>query len=356
VLVSGLGQSVGDKSTPVGSRYHRLAVNESSNSAGRRPDVFIIGAAKSGTTSVYEWLKAHPDVYMSPSKEPRYFAPDLYAGHPHDFRYGVDEQRYLELFSGATTEKRLGEATPRYIYSTEAPGLIRDFQPDARIIALLRNPVEMIYSLHNQRVSEGVEDIVEFEDALAAEEERRAGRRGVPPLVSPLLTMYRDQGRFGQQLTRWMGVFGRERMHVILFEDLANEPAEAYARLLEFLDVDRTFRPESFAAHNLSWKPRSTRLRRVTQARPAKWLAYQAMPRLMGEGAARRLTRAFRYSPIYRRPKARAPLSAELRRRLEDEFAPDVQLVSEILGRDLLKLWFGRRAVEATVGGASRSG
>ncbi|CAN5567020.1 hypothetical protein BH23CHL7_BH23CHL7_11950 [soil metagenome] len=332
-------------------------MTEQQSKPRRRPDVFVIGAAKSGTTSVYEWLKAHPDVYMSPSKEPRYFAPDLYAGHPHDFQHGVDEERYLDLFAGATREKRLGEASPRYIYSTDAPRLIHEFQPQARIIALVRNPVEMIYSLHNQRVSEGIEDITDFEAALAAEEDRRAGRRGVPPLVSPRLALYRDQARFAEQLGRWLAAFSREQVHIILFDDLANEPAETYRDLLEFLDVDPAFKPASFAAQNLSWTPRSKRLRALTQARPAKWLAYQAMPRLMGQRASRRLTRAFRYSPIYRRPKPRSPLSPELRRQLEDELAPDVARLGEIVGRDLRKLWFGRRAADVpTVAAASEAG
>jgi hypothetical protein len=322
-------------------------VSDTSSRPRRRPDVFIIGAAKSGTTSVYDWLKAHPEVYMSPAKEPRYFAPDLYGGHPHDFRHGVDEQRYLDLFAGATTEKRLGEASPRYIYSTDAPRLIHDFQPDARIIAMVRNPVEMVYSLHNQRVSEGMEDIVDFQAALDAEEDRRAGRRGVPSLVNRKLALYRDQGRFGEQLERWLAVFERERLHVILFDDLANEPAETYRDVLEFLDVDRDFKPASFAAQNLSWTPRSRRLRGLTQSRPAKWLAYQALPRMLGERGARRLTRSFRYSPIYRKSKPRAPLPPTLRRRLEDEFEADVIRLGQIVGRDLLKLWFGRTAAES---------
>lgn len=315
--------------------------------------MFIIGAAKSGTTSVYEWLKAHPDVYMSPSKEPRYFAPDLYGGHPHDFRHGVDEQRYLDLFAGATTEKRLGEASPRYIYSTDAPRLIHDFQPEARIIALVRNPVEMIYSLHNQRVSEGIEDITDFEEALAAEDDRRQGRRAVPRMVNPKMALYRDQGRFGEQLARWLEVFPRDQLHVILFDDLANEPAETYRSVLAFLDVDADFRPASFAAQNLSWTPRSSRLRAVTQSPPAKWVAYRALPRLFGERGSRRITRTFRYSRLYRKQRPRAPLSPALRQRLEDHFEDDVVRLGQIVGRDLLRLWFGRRTPAAAAASAA---
>ena len=177
----------------------------------------------------------------------------------------------------------------------------------------------------------------------------------MPKLVNPKLALYRDQGRFGEQLERWIEIFGRGRVHVILFEDLANEPAETYQRLLEFLDVDPTFRPSSFSAHNLSWTPRSHRLRRITQSRPAKWLAYTALPRLLGERTSRRLTRVIRYSRFYRKNKPRAPLSPALRAQLENEFAPDLARLSAIVGQDLFRRWFGRSTPPQAVAAATQS-
>jgi hypothetical protein len=306
----------------------------------RRPDLFIIGAAKAGTTSLYEYLRGHPEVFMSPAKEPRYFAPDLDSGSGHDLRYPDDKARYLALFDEARGEKRLGEASVRYIYSTAAPRLIHEFQPDAYIVAMLRNPVEMIYSMHNQRVSEGAEEIVDFEQALAAEEDRRKGH-GLPPGVNPLLTLYRDRGMFGAQLPRWLDTFGRERVHVIVFEDMVNDPAGVFRKLLEFLDVDPDYQPETFAAYNRSHAPRSRLLRTLTKSRLPQWIVWQLLPRVAGDRPTRAMVRGFRHSAVNRRSAPRAPLRSELRRQLEDEFAPDVARVSQLLGRDLAALWFG---------------
>lgn len=307
----------------------------------RRPDLFIIGAAKCGTTSLYEYLRGHPDVFMSPAKEPRYFAPDLDAGSGHDMRYGRDLDRYLALFEEARDEKRLGEASVRYIYSGQAPGLIREFQPDARIVAMLRDPVDMMYSMHNQRVSEGAEELTTFEQALAAEDDRRAGR-GVPAGVHPLLTVYRDRGRFGEQLSRWFETFEREQVHVIIFEDMVRDPAGVFRNLLEFLEVDPDYQPESFAAYNRSHAPRSHLLRAFTKSRVPQWFVWQLLPRVVGDRATRGMVRAFRHSSFNRRAAPRSPLAPELRLRLQAELTPDVARASELLGRDLAALWWKR--------------
>jgi hypothetical protein len=304
----------------------------------KRPDLFIIGAAKAGTTSLYEYLRGHPEVFMSPAKEPRYFAPDLDSGSGHDLHYPDDEDRYLALFEGARDEKRLGEASVRYIYSVEAPRLINDFQPSAFIVAMVRNPVETIYSLHNQYVSDGAEEIADFERALEAEEDRRRGGPGGG--VNRRLLIYRDRGRFADQLPRWFDTFGRERVHVIVFEDMVADPAGTFRALLEFLQVDPDYQPESFAAYNASHAPRSRLLLRLTKSRPMQWLVWKLLPRVVGERATRALVRSYRNSPVKRRSAQRAPLAPDLRRRLEEEFAPDVAQLSRLLGRDLAALWF----------------
>jgi hypothetical protein len=318
----------------------------------RRPDLFIIGAAKSGTTSLYEYLKGHPEVFMSASKEPRYFAPDLESWSGHNLRYGKDLERYLALFKPARDEKRLGEASARYIYSREAPALIHAFQPKAYIVAMLRNPVDMAHSLHGELVAEGAEDITDFEQALAAEDDRRRGER-VPARRNPRMMLYRERASYSSQLERWFDIFGRDRVHVIIFEDFLREPAAVFRRLLEFLDVDPDYRPPSFASHNVGWAPRSRALQRLARSRLPQWLVWQAMPRVIGEGRARSLVRAYQASPLYRRPQKRVPLDRQLRRRLEQEFAPDVARLSELLGRDLAEVWWQASRREARSAGGS---
>jgi hypothetical protein len=122
----------------------------------RRPNFFIIGAPKSGTTSLYEYLEGHPDVFMSPVKEPFYFSPDVSTGARQRYLYAPDHAAYLELFASAAAEARIGEASTTYMVSHEAPELIGAFAPDALLIAMVRNPVDMVHSAQ-RRVSQGAE-------------------------------------------------------------------------------------------------------------------------------------------------------------------------------------------------------
>jgi hypothetical protein len=299
----------------------------------RRPDTFIVGAARSGTTSLYEYLKGHPEVYMSPAKEPRYFAADLPSTSAQDLRYPVDEQRYLALFRDAHDEKRLGEASVRYLHSKVAPRLIREFQSDAYIVAILRDPIDMLYATHQQRLAYGSETIADFGRALAADERSSDARHGehLP---------YRQRALFGEHLTRWTETFG-ERVHIMVFEEFVRQPASHIRRLLDFLDVDPDWQPESFTAHNTSHAPRFRSVRKLVGARPTQWLLWRAMPTLVGERATRAVARTFRNSPLNRRGVARPPLSAELRRQLQDEFADDVARLGKLVGRDMAALWWG---------------
>src|SRR5687767_12353755 len=158
--------------------------------------MFIIGAPKSGTTSLFEYLKAHPQVFMSQVKEPNYFAPDLADEGDNMLRHPVDEARYLDLFAGAGAALRRGEGSVRYIYSRAAPQLIHAVAPDPRIVVMLRNPVDMAHSLYRHMVAAGVEDLPTFEQALDAEDDRHQGRR-VPARMNPRLSTYRDRARYG---------------------------------------------------------------------------------------------------------------------------------------------------------------
>lgn len=306
----------------------------------RRPDLFIIGAPKCGTTSLYAYLKGHPDVFMSPTKEPRYFSPDVQPGVLREgLRYGVDFERYLDLFAEARDEKRVGEATTRYLYSREAPRLIREFQNEPWIVAILRNPVDMMHSLHRHYLSEGAEDIESFEEALAAEDDRRQGRR-VPRYSFGELLLYRDWARFGAQLTRWFDTFGPQRAHVMIFEDFVRQPLEELRRLLEFLEVDSEYRPSSFDAHNQANVPRSKALRSLLNDRVVR-RTVRVLPASLRQHTTRRVGRLLR--KLNRKPTRRDRLDPALVARLKEELASDVAVLGQLLGRDMNELWFGRK-------------
>ena len=324
----------------------------------RMPNLFIVGAPKSGTTSLYEWLKGHPDVFMSPFKEPCYFARDLaWEDSGYYLRHGVDRARYLALFDDAAHATWLGEASTRYLFSHDAPLLIAEEVADPRIVVMVRNPVDMVASLHAHKVASGTEDLVDLDAALAAEDDRRAGRR-IPGNSNPRLSTYRDRARFGEQLERWIGVFGRGRVHVQVLEQVTRDPAAQYRSLLEFLGIDPTYRPASFEVHNPAHGSRHGPLGALARSRVAQFAAWRVLPRVLGEARTLELARRIVQSPLLRRRATRSGVPVELRRRLEAEFAPDVELLSGLLGQDLAALWFGGGSDESrgaafapTVGG-----
>jgi len=307
----------------------------------RRPDLFIVGAPKSGTTSLYSYLAGHPQVYMSPVKEPLYFSPDAIDAERTRFRYPDDEQRYLSLYADARDEVRLGEASTRYLASPHAPTLVAAFQPRPYVVAILRNPVDMIYALHNETVSQGHERIADFAQALAADDMSYANERARGD-VSGAAAHYRQTALYADQLERWFGAVGRDRVCVIIFDDFARDTAAELRGVLEFLDVDADYRPASLAAHNVSHRQRPL-VRAALDSSAAEWLTDRALPRLIGQNAKARLALRFRHSPINRRPAPRPALQPGLRRELEIDFRPQVERLSELLKRDLVKLWFSRQ-------------
>jgi hypothetical protein len=307
----------------------------------RRPNLFIIGAPKSGTTSLYEYLRGHPDVFMSEMKEPFYFSPDVASGPKRrQLRHGRDEATYLELFAGAGSEAAVGEASTSYMVSTVAASLVKEFEPNARMIAMVRNPVEVVHALHDERVSHGVEPLTEFAAALDADADRREGR-GLPEGATPLGATYVEAGKFAEQLDRWFAAFGRDRVHVIVFDDFAADTPASFAGVLRFLEIDPNYRPASFEVHNPSHRMRGGvvgTLRRSPVGRALRKL----VGRVMGERRATRLAREARHSRVARSSSTREPLTTQLQTRLEDEFEADVARLGQLLDRDLGALWFGR--------------
>ena len=290
-----------------------------------KPDFFIVGAFKAGTTALYEYLRAHPDIFMSVPKEPMYFGQDL---TPRYARMTEDE--YLALFRGAADGQRAGEASPWYLYSTSAAREIRDFNPDARIIVMLRNPVDVMYAQHSQLVFNQREDLADFEQALAAEEDRLAGRRIPPDAIRPEALYYRRSVRFPEQVRRYLDTFGADAVHFIVFDDLVADVRAVYRSTLEFLGVDPTVEVD-LSVYNPNKAARSTGMQRLIFA-----------PR----GPMRRVFGTLRRFPVMHRVRdamvsansttsARKQMDPELRARLTAEFAPQVAELAQIIGRDL---------------------
>ena len=294
--------------------------------AVNKPDFFIVGAPKCGTTAMNGFLEQHPEIFIPDIKEVHFFGKDL------EITKGAlrDESRYLALFGPATREKRLGEASVWYLYSRTAAQEIFEFNPDARIVVMLRNPPEMLYSQHSQFLYNGNEDILDFREALAAEPDRKAGQRVPASAHFAEGLFYSDTVKYAEQLGRYLELFGSERVHVILYDDFRADLPGTYRRLLQFLGVSDDFLPE-FAVVNPNKRARSRLLRDFVQTPPesVKRLSRLLFPRSVRQRVMRGLDQAnIRY-------EARAPLDPALKADLERRFAPEVEKLERLLGRSL---------------------
>ncbi len=138
---------------------------------------------------------------------------------------------------------RIGEASVSYLRSSVAAREIAEFAPGAQAIAMLRDPVEVMHALHTELVFLGSEDLADFGTAMEAEADRREGRRIPPAANNPRAVLYREAVDFGEQLQRYFDALGRERVHVIIFDDFKADTAAAVRDTFRFLDVDDAFQP-----------------------------------------------------------------------------------------------------------------
>jgi len=270
---------------------------------------------------------------MSEPKEPHHFGADL------DIRLRpyADRRKYLELFHGAGGAQQAGEASVLTLYSKTAPHEIQELSPSARIIIMLRDPLEMVVSLHAHNLLVGHEDLPDLEQALAAEPERRRGRRLSSTCFLPAALQYSALGRYAEHVRRYQEAFGRDRVRCILFDDLKNDPERTYRETLAFLGLDPDGLPE-FKVHNERQRWRSRRAGRVmvTTFSLVYTLCSHLPTRILRKSVLSTLGILFYLSTRTNLTKApRSPISAELRDRLRALFGEDVEQLAGILDRDL---------------------
>lgn len=203
------------------------------------PNFFIVGGMRCGTTSLWSYLRQHPEVYMPENKEPIFFCTS------HKSRKKVKEfSEYLDLFSFAKKEKAIGEASAAYLTSPESAELIYMKYPSAKIIISIRNPVEQIYSVYQWMIREGWEWLSPFEKALEAEEERWNNIKFRESVLYQYVYFYSCFALYSKQIKRYLAVFPREKVKIILFDDLKINPIETVKDIYSFLEVDSKFTPE----------------------------------------------------------------------------------------------------------------
>jgi hypothetical protein len=306
----------------------------------RVPEFFIVGHPKSGTTALYEMLRRHPGVYMPDLKEPRFLAGDLrsrFQGAGGSERFPQTLEQYLALFAGARPEQRVGEASPSYLRSRTAAGAIAELQPDARIIAILREPASFLRSLHLELLQNHVETEKDLRKAIAAEALAPAG---VGEQASVSLLRYTDRVHYVEQLRRYRDVFPPEQVLVLIYDDFRRDNEGTVRTVQRFLGIDDTHPIESIEA-NPSVAVRSRRLDELVRAlyggsTPAARAAKSAIRTLTPERVRSEAFAAIRRKLVYARP---ADPDEDLMAELRCRFRGEVVALSEYLDRDLVSLW-----------------
>jgi len=266
---------------------------------GRAPNFFVVGAQKSGTTGLAATLAEHPDVFMPAIKEPNFFCTDVdprdFAGHfklldlqseegalataaRHELRYAYIKTpaNYARLFDDAAGRPARGEASVSYLYSATAAAEIARFAPDARLVALLRDPIARAFSAFKMQRRAGLEDHERFVDAVRADAERPARGWGQKHL-------YVELGRYAPQLTRYFAQFPREQVLVLLYDEFRDAPAAVTARVLAHIGARPDAAPLAVRRENVSRVPRFAGLNRILFRSGLKRRLHQLLPRWVAE-------------------------------------------------------------------------
>jgi hypothetical protein len=277
------------------------------------PNFIIGGALKAGTTSLNHALKQHPDVFMCPIKEPRYFAYD--PGNPEHVNKGDGFfpirtlQEYAALFEGVNGQRAIGEASPHYLLSDQAPKLIRSTIPDVRLIFSLRDPVKRAYSDYWQEVRLGIE------------------KRPVEEAMSEADFRVRI-GRYFDQLTPWLERFPRSQIHLVLFDDLQTQPYAVFQDVCRYLGIADDFQPD-MTVRNKGGAMKNAALGRVLEEikrSPIRKVANRFIP-----GQVRSSVADVRERNLVKPP----PIPEAIERRLKAYYDDDILKLEDLLERDL---------------------
>ena len=280
---------------------------------------------KAATTSLYTYLKQHPDIFMTAIKEPMFFnnlqKNNNFKAHSRKAKKITTFEEYYSLFNTVKNEKAIGEASPSYISNEECPSLIRQHLPRAKIIAVLREPVARAYSnfLHARRADR--EPIADFETAFNKETERKSKN------WSPLYH-YKDKGYYSEQLYRYYTLFPKENIKILLFEDLIKNPIKTTQEIFKFLNIDSSFVPNTSKKANVSGTPRGIFGWVIMKLR-----YYKLIPNIQFSNYLPSFILQFIFNSAYKKAN---PLEARLKKRLTHTYyKKDILKLEKLIGKDL---------------------
>jgi hypothetical protein len=246
---------------------------------GKKPNFFVIGVVKGGTTSLYHYLAQHPEVYLPPIKETNHFAArdisekDFLKTYAQDVKIDLDkyirggmketihiahvneDRHYAALFSNVSNESAVGEISNSYMICPSSAQAIYDFNPDARILVVLRNPIRRAWSQYLMNLREAKSDDSNFIQEMEKDHAQNPKGWGVNH-------QYLELGKYAKQLKRYFNLFGKDRVMPIFFEDYKKKPGEVLSEMCRFLNIDDTFEFDFSEKSNASALPRNAGLNR----------------------------------------------------------------------------------------------
>jgi Sulfotransferase family len=292
------------------------------------PNFLIIGAAKSGTTALYYYLKQHPDIFMTTLKEPHFFG---FEGENLCFRRpgGVLDpinttaitnfKDYQALFDEVSTEKAIGEASPSYLHTPKAADRIKVYVPEAKLIAILRHPAERAYSAflgeYLSSIEQGLEYMTDFEQALRMEE------TFIQENWSPIF-YYKKLGFYYEQLSYYYKLFDKNQIHICLNEDLQRDATKTLQNIFSYLGVEDTFVPDTSVKAGASGIPKNKFLYWLSRQKSIKSVLKPLLPKGIGQTFEKHMLT---------KPK----LSPELRQELIEVYRDDILKLQDLIQRDL---------------------
>ncbi len=306
----------------------------------RKPNMIIIGAPKTGTTSLHYYLAQHPEVYMSDDKEPHFFCNDLHEENDAFFKFNKyfryrSEKDYLNIFKDAKDEHVIGEASTTYIYSKTAAQNIYNFDPTMKIVAIIRDPLDLAFSWYNYLKFLTHETAESFEEALSLESARKKDYSKIPDCVLyPTSIFYSEVVDFSNNLKRFTDLFPEEQCKFILYDDLKENVGKVYEETLKFLGVDDQFVPD-FSMKNVSggarFKGVKEKVDNLSFAFRQKFYQYRNSPILKKAKDA--------YNTVFVKEGEKSIMSMEDRISAQKWFKTQVEETGVLLGEDLIKKW-----------------
>jgi hypothetical protein len=298
------------------------------------PDFFLVGAPRCGTTALTNWLRSNPQICFSTPKEPHYFTKVEPVLPNPDVRIHYLEANYWHY--DAARHRRLGEGSVSTLYSPEAISRTRSLNPDAKFIAVVRNPMEMLPSYHLLLLYYLEEDVEDFEQAWRLQEARAAGDSLPPRCMDPRLLQYAEMARLGKHVETLLDIAGRDHCLTIVYEDLVADPLGTYRSVLDFLGLEEhepnLRRRNESRGFRLRWLHRL--IYRPPLVEPDNLIRFAAgRTRKGGVGVLKRVRkRLLEWNTVPRRP---AELPPKLREELRETCAEDIERLGKLLDRDL---------------------